>query len=82
MNAAVAAQGLNAQALAEEARRRMEAAKAAAADAAARALAAKLVKPSENRILAEPATQAACRRDYAAGADVRAAAAKQQARKR
>lgn len=36
--------------------------------------------PRENRILAEPATPTTCRRDYEAGADVRATAARQQAR--
>ncbi|WP_385618589.1 hypothetical protein PXH67_06370 [Streptomyces sp. P8-A8] len=36
--------------------------------------------PRENRIAAEPATPTTCRRDYEAGADVRATAAQQQAR--
>jgi hypothetical protein len=34
--------------------------------------------PRENSILAEPATVEACRRDYDAGADVRALLAKQR----
>lgn len=36
--------------------------------------------PQPNRILAEPATLAACARDYAAGADVRQTMAQQDAK--
>ncbi|WP_405944726.1 hypothetical protein [Streptomyces sp. NBC_00932] len=38
--------------------------------------------PRENQIMAEPATPAACRSDYESGASTRAAAAKQQSRRR
>jgi hypothetical protein len=38
--------------------------------------------PQPNRILAEPATPAACARDYAAGADVRQTMAQQDAKAR
>jgi hypothetical protein len=38
--------------------------------------------PRENRIVAEPATPTACRSDYENAADVRATAARQQARTR
>ncbi|WP_282107677.1 hypothetical protein [Streptomyces sp. C3-3] len=38
--------------------------------------------PRENTIVAEPATPDACKRDYQAGADVRAAMARQEARRR
>ncbi|MFE9777752.1 hypothetical protein ACFYPA_06295 [Streptomyces sp. NPDC005775] len=43
---------------------------------------AKPTTPRENPIVAEPATPEACRRDYENGVDVRAAAARQQARTR
>ncbi|WP_285440214.1 MULTISPECIES: hypothetical protein [unclassified Streptomyces] len=39
-------------------------------------------QPRENPIVSEPATPDACRRDYQAGADVRAALARQEARRR
>ncbi|MFG3136089.1 hypothetical protein ACGFZA_07685 [Streptomyces sp. NPDC048211] len=45
-------------------------------------MAAEPTTPRENPIVAEPATPAACRRDYENGADVRAAAARQLARAR
>lgn len=38
--------------------------------------------PRENTIVAEPATPDACKRDYEAGADVRAAMARQEARRK
>lgn len=38
--------------------------------------------PRENMIVAEPATPDACKRDYEAGADVRAQLARQEARRR
>jgi hypothetical protein len=40
------------------------------------------VAPQPNRILAEPATPAACRADYAQAADVRQTLAAQEARQR
>lgn len=39
-------------------------------------------QPRENTIVAEPATPDACRRDYQAGADVRAQMARQEARRK
>lgn len=39
-------------------------------------------QPRENTIVSEPATPDACRRDYEAGADVRAQLARQEARRR
>lgn len=39
-------------------------------------------QPRENTIVAESATPDACKRDYQAGADVRAAMARQEARRR
>ncbi|MFL3869218.1 hypothetical protein LT966_21705 [Streptomyces griseobrunneus] len=39
-------------------------------------------QPRENKVVAEPATPDACRRDYEAGAQVRAALARQEARRR
>ncbi|WP_405718131.1 hypothetical protein [Streptomyces sp. NBC_00046] len=50
------------------------------ADAAAHEMASYVRTPRENRILAEPAPPTTCRRDYEAGADVRATADRQQAR--
>lgn len=38
--------------------------------------------PQPNRIIAEPATVAACQRDYTQGAEVRATLATQEARQR
>ncbi|MEW1630804.1 hypothetical protein AB0387_26020 [Streptomyces sp. NPDC089173] len=38
--------------------------------------------PRENTIIAEPATPDACRRDYEAGADVRAQMARQLSRRK
>jgi hypothetical protein len=51
-------------------------------DVAAHEMASYVRTPRENRIVAEPATPTACRRDYENGADVRATAARQQARTR
>lgn len=39
-------------------------------------------QPRENTIVSEPATPDACKRDYQAGADVRAQMAQQEARRR
>ncbi|MFH9842083.1 hypothetical protein ACH4N4_30565 [Streptomyces microflavus] len=39
-------------------------------------------QPRENKVVAEPATPDACRRDYQAGASTRAAMARQEARRR
>lgn len=39
-------------------------------------------QPRENTIVSEPATPDACKRDYEAGADVRAQLARQEARRR
>ncbi|WP_326739119.1 hypothetical protein [Streptomyces sp. NBC_01022] len=52
------------------------------ADVAAHEQASYVRPPRESRVLAEPATPTTCRRDYEAGADVRAAATRQQARAR
>ncbi|RAJ53756.1 hypothetical protein K388_05543 [Streptomyces sp. KhCrAH-43] len=41
-----------------------------------------VTRPRPNPIIDEPATPAECRRDYDAGADVRAAVDRQQARTR
>lgn len=38
--------------------------------------------PRENKVASEPATPDACKRDYQAGADVRARMARQEARRR
>lgn len=52
------------------------------ADVAAHEKASYVRTPRENRITAEPATPTTCQQDYEAGADVRAAAVRQQARAR
>ncbi len=39
-------------------------------------------QPRENKVVSEPATPEACRRDYQAGAGARAAMARQEARRR
>lgn len=39
-------------------------------------------RPRENKVVSEPATPEACRRDYQAGAGTRAAMARQEARRR
>ncbi|WP_435285203.1 hypothetical protein [Streptomyces bacillaris] len=38
--------------------------------------------PRENKVVSEPATPDSCRRDYEAGAQVRATLARQEARRR
>lgn len=52
------------------------------ADVDAHRMASYVRAPRENRIVAEPATPTTCRGDYENGADVRATAARQQARVR
>lgn len=39
-------------------------------------------QPRENKVVSEPATPDACRRDYQAGASTRAAMARQETRRR